>query len=539
MGRFVVPVGECLDTLSGVLDEMQRDPWPREDGTRPQRCAGAALGVAVGLLESMVARSGARIMMFMGGPCTVGPGQVASLQLQETMRSHLELQKDRAPLVRGATKYYETLSQRAVAASHVVDVFACSLDQVGLLEMRSCVEQTGGVMVLADSFGQSVFNESLKRLLQRYPSDSPAGEAGHLRMGFAATLEVNCSREIKVCGAIGPCSSLKRKSPVVSESEIGQGGTFAWSMGSLSPTTTVALFFEVANQTALPAGKNRFLQFVTHYQHSSGKYRMRVTTVGGPWHAEAAGQQALAASFDQEAAAVIMARIAVHRALTDEMGDIMRWLDRTLIRLCARFGEYRKDVAESFRLAPEFAIFPQFMFHLRRSQFLQVFNSSPDEAVYYRRALMSENVGNSLVMIQPSLISYSFAGLGQPVLLDVTSIKADNILLLDTFFHVVVHHGETVAAWRNAGYHEQPEHANFRLLLETPIADAKQVMEGRIPMPRFIICDQHKSQARFLLARLNPSVTHLTMDGAHAPMISDDVSLKVFTDHLVKLAVQS
>jgi protein transport protein SEC23 len=38
----------------------------------------------------------------------------------------------------------------------------------------------------------------------------------------------------------------------------------------------------------------------------------------------------------------------------------------------------------SFRLSDAFSLYPQFMFHLRRSQFLQAFNSSPDESSYYR-----------------------------------------------------------------------------------------------------------------------------------------------------------
>lgn len=50
----------------------------------------------------------------------------------------------------------------------------------------------------------------------------------------------------------------------------------------------------------------------------------------------------------------------------------MRWLDRSLIRLCAKFAQYTKDKPESFRLATEFSMYPQYMFHLRRSQFLQV-----------------------------------------------------------------------------------------------------------------------------------------------------------------------
>lgn len=44
-------------------------------------------------------------------------------------------------------------------------------------------------------------------------------------------------------------------------------------------------------------------------------------------------------------------------------------------------------------------------------------------------------------------------------------------------------------------------------------------------------------QARFLLARLNPSSTYSTQTSMSAEMImTDDVSLSVFTDHLRKLA---
>ena len=51
----------------------------------------------------------------------------------------------------------QALAARCVANTHVIDIFACSLDQVGLLEMKVCVTQTGGLCVLADSFEQSVF----------------------------------------------------------------------------------------------------------------------------------------------------------------------------------------------------------------------------------------------------------------------------------------------------------------------------------------------------------------------------------------------
>lgn len=38
-------------------------------------------------------------------------------------------------------------------------------------------------------------------------------------------------------------------------------------------------------------------------------------------------------SFDQECAAILMARIAIFRAETDNGHDVLRWLDRMLIKL--------------------------------------------------------------------------------------------------------------------------------------------------------------------------------------------------------------
>jgi protein transport protein SEC23 len=70
-------------------------------------------------------------------------------------------------------------------------------------------------------------------------------------------------------------------------------------------------------------------------------------------------------------------------------------------------------------------------------------------------------------------MSYGFGGPCIPVLLDSVSIKPDVILLLDTFFYVLTFHGETIAAWRNAGFQDQPNYENFKILLETPQVDAQ------------------------------------------------------------------
>lgn len=52
------------------------------------------------------------------------------------------------------------------------------------------------------------------------------------------------------------------------------------------------------------------------------------------WADPQSGQHFIALGFDQEAAAVLMARLAVHRSETDQDGtDVLRWVDRMLIRL--------------------------------------------------------------------------------------------------------------------------------------------------------------------------------------------------------------
>jgi len=240
-----------------------------------------------------------------------------------------------------------------------------------------------------------------------------------------------------------------------------------------------------------------------------------------------------------------MCRIAVFKAEINDSPDVLRWLDRLLIRLCQKFADYRKEDPTSFRLTDNFSIYPQFMFHLRRSQFLQVFNNSPDETAFYRHVLNEQDVNTSLIMIQPTLMSYTFDTPPMPVLLDSVSIKHDVILLLDTFFHILIFHGDLVAQWRNQGYQDKEGYENFKELLEVPVADAQDLLVDRFPVPRYIVCDQGKSQARFLLSKLNPSTTHMSATmygstpgaGTGQAIFTDDVSLQVFMEHLKRLAV--
>lgn len=543
---FVVPLSECEFTLTAILEELQNDPWPVRGDHRPLLSTGVAMSVAVGLLESVCKGSAARLMCFTGGPCTQGPGQVVSDDLKETMRSHHDVIKERAKHCRKASKFYEALAARAANNCHCVDLLCASIDQVGLFEMQELCKKTGGTMVMADAFSKDMFQRTLMQMFEKAP-DSEGG--GGLRMAFNGTIEVQTTRELKVCGAIGHLSSLERRSPNVSDSEIGIGGTSAWRACGLGPKNSYGFFFEVAGSppvSAVPGQQQQqqsagLVQFLTHYQTSTGQSVLRVTTIARPWTDTTTSLQPLAESFDQETAATLLARQAAHKLESEEPYDVLKWIDRLLIRLVSKFADYRKDDPSSLRLAPKFTLFPQFMFHLRRSHFVQVFNSSPDESAFYRSALLRENVSNALVMIQPTLDAYE---LGKPepvpVLLSSTSIATNRILVLDTFFSIVIFLGHDIVQTRKEGLADKPEGAAFRAFLAQPLADAQALVRDRFPHPHYIECAQYSGDARHLLSILDPAVTHVTSSTSPTAeaILTEDVSLQVFIEHLKRAAVQ-
>jgi len=200
--RFLLPVSDCSFVVESILDDLRRDPWPVPSDKRPARATGCALSVATSLLHLAIPRRGSRVMLFTSGPCTSGPGAIVSRLKEEDIRSHADLAKNAEALHKPACEFYAKLAypglhsmspeekkkkggkvQPTLAPYHSVDVFACSLDQVGLLEMRELVEATGGLVVLGDSFGQSVFKESLRRVFKCYPDDVQDGNAGYMEMG--------------------------------------------------------------------------------------------------------------------------------------------------------------------------------------------------------------------------------------------------------------------------------------------------------------------------------------------------------------------
>jgi len=98
---------------------------------------------------------------------------------------------------------------------------------------------------MGDSFNSALFKQTYQRVFSKDPK-------GEFKMAFNATVEVKCSRELKISGSIGSCVSANRKDGSISEQEIGIGNTTAWKFCALTPSTTVATFYEVTNQHGAP-----------------------------------------------------------------------------------------------------------------------------------------------------------------------------------------------------------------------------------------------------------------------------------------------
>lgn len=531
--KFLKPASQIETVLTNVLEQVGKNTWPTSPGRRPLRAVGAALSVAINILETTYPNSAARIMLFLGGPCTIGPGMVVDDDLKNTIRTHHDIEKDNVSFLKKATEYYQALATRASTNGHAIDIFSCALDQTGLHEMKCCTNMTNGLMVMGDSFDSNLFKSSFQRIFAK-------DKKGNLKMAFNAILDVKTSRELRISGAIGSCISMNKRTSYVADKRDGIGGTSEWKLCSLTPNSTTAFYFVVQSSPTVTQAQQvpcGYVQFITQYMSADGFKHVRVTTVRRFFGSDDY-------EFDQESAAVLLARMACSRSDSNEGTgqEILRWIDKSLVRVCQKFGDYHPNSPESFRLKESLSMFPQFLFNLRRSQFIQVFNNSPDETSFYRHSLMREDCSNSLLMIQPALVAYELHQETKPVSLDTSSIQPDRILMMDTFFQIVIFHGDKIAAWRKQNYQDKEGFESFKLFLEAPINDANDLMMSRFPLPRYVVCDQGSSQARFLLSRVNPSITHNTAQYYNdmAPAIlSDDVSYAVFEEHLRRLTVSA
>ena len=134
--KYLQPISQIEDEFFDLIDSLIPDSFERRSKCRNDRATGVACQVGISLLEASLQGYSARMLLFIGGPCTVGPGKVIDSSLAKHLRGHKDIIKGKAEHYDAAIDYYTNIAQHAVANGHIVDIFACCLDQLGIAEMR-------------------------------------------------------------------------------------------------------------------------------------------------------------------------------------------------------------------------------------------------------------------------------------------------------------------------------------------------------------------------------------------------------------------
>ena len=156
------------------------------------------MSAAISLLGAAGADGGARVVVFCGGPSVGGQGAIADASLRKTIRSHGDIDsKAEAGSRRRAVHFYDGLAQRAVARGTAIDLVCASLEDVGLFEMRPCVQRTGGAALVSETFGASELLASLEVLLKG------GSETGQTEQGFDAKCELRLTKQCTAMTLLG------------------------------------------------------------------------------------------------------------------------------------------------------------------------------------------------------------------------------------------------------------------------------------------------------------------------------------------------
>ena len=518
--RFIAPIADAKPVLEQLINDMGVSAWPDVKGHRSIRCTGSALSLAAGVLDIFFAKRPARVLAFLSGICCEGPGKAVAPPKANLIRGHADIRRrtDAGAHWAASVSFYSTVMQKMVVNAHVLDVVSASLDQTGIAEMKKCIECTGGYLLMVDSWHKPTLQQNLHNIF----SEST-------EVAYNVSLEVKASVDWKVMGTIGPLTGALKNSNVISAVEMGLGKTCQWVTSRMDSATSVATYFELFACRA----DYRYVQFLMSYMSASGETRLRVHTYRHPARSFLrpieAGQH-----FDQEAAAVLVARHCSFRCESQAPESVRRWLDSTLIRFVHRFAEFTPNDASSLHLRSSMSFFPIFMYHLRRSPFLMTFNSSPDETAHYRLHLYRSDVYHSILMIHPTLIAYGINAAPKPIPLDEQYMDDRSILVLDTFFDILIYYGPAIQAWRAAGFAEK--NPDFKAFCANPVQSTAAAVRARNPCPQIIECTKGDPASRILLHKLNASKGSAESVASTA-LVSDDISLQRFTTHLKQKVV--
>lgn len=534
------------EALLKSIESLRTDFWISPTNERPQRASGRCLEIMVQLLTTLKVK-GARFIGFLSGPGTVSNGRVAQLPLSSFIRKAVDLEKNKdvQKICVSAIEFYDNLAAKFVANEFIFDLFAHSLDQFGLYEMKNLLGYTGGTVYLDEEFEDVRFDETLLKHLSKEKQtvflendEAEVVESG-LNLMSEVRLDIRLSRQLRVIGCLGNVRSLKEKSQsqMIGTNTFGQGNTTAWYAGSMDFDSTYTFLLEIAEKQRAKGFKHHshvHFQIMAQFKHPNGQRVLRVITMERPMVNYRKPLEMLD-YVDQLSVVISVAKIAGLRSLTQDSRMVTRFVDKTLINIMKKF-QLNGSIPAPLNLLP------QYFYYLRKSVFVLKFGTSLDEMVYFRLVLMRESTSNCMVMIQPQVLQYSINDEeAVAVLPDSSCMRKDVVLLADTYFNFVIWQGLNIKQWVDEGYHLKPEFSNVATLVEAPDKDIEFINEERFFVSKVIRCHFGSPNERILKAKLNPE--KVKSDGLETSVneieesgnfISDEASLSDFMSKLLK-----
>lgn len=521
------------EALVRSINDIEVEAWTTPQDKRPMRATGKALESVMSFLEFTGVINGSRIVLFTSGPCTIGQGTIADLEISQFIRKTDDIEGGKPKETFDAAQtFYNSLANKAIALRTTIDIFGFSLDQFGLTEMNALVFKTGGIIVMNEEFKQEHFKQSVQRYFRRTEEEG-------LQLGSGAILDINLSKELRVQGCIGSCASLENKSSMQSTIEVGECRTNSWYLGGTDTQSTLLFFLGLAEQSAAKGftnGSNCYIQFVLTYRPNGCGLRKRVFNFERQITSTPATSQIIK-HIDQFVVVVSYAKLTAYKFFEHDDMVVIRFLDKVLINLLKLYR------TTSNGIPPELNQIPQYLYYLRKSSASKKLTTSLDEKTFYRYSMIRENMDNCLVIIQPQILEFSLnAEEPTPVLPDIDCMKKDVILLADTFFHVITWQGSTIKTWIDAGYHKNPEYDHLAKMLEKPEAESKAFVEERVLCPSKVGAYFGSPTERLLKSRLNPENKTLvgTNDAIDAGnFISEDATLSSFVAKILQILAQN
>lgn len=511
--RFIAPLKDAEQMLNTIIDQLDPDPYPIPKGNRVKRCTGAAIHMAVGIIEATFPKTGGHVIVFSGGPITHGPGAMAELERIKNVRQLSDISKSK--LTEESLKFFTELGNRANSSNISVNYIAASFEETGFHEVEPLVTATGGFHTIGEGWADADLIETVVRYFQR---EAPYS-------GSEAIVTINGSSHLNVTGMIG-CGIAN---PPVNNffsinNKVGLSGTDQWRIVGLRRGTSLGIFLDSKGGVN---GEKCFIQLLCRYRYFvTGKTHLRVTTAAVSFDDNLSSQLT---GFDQEAGISLLGRLAMFKIRSETVRKVIDEVDSSIV-------EFYKKYAPGANFNKNTIGIPQLIFYLRRLKVFTSQNTTPDLTASIRCTFNILDPNDSALLLVPILRRYCLGKEVEEMPLSQDSLDPQWILVLTCFSRVVVCCGRDVASWRNQNIHEQPGHEDLKLILEKSQADAKNFADLRFPAPQFIVCDQDSSLSRYLLTAVNPPPLQLEAKKSANSLDTDSGDYGSFVDRLRQLS---